>query len=415
MASPETRNTNFVGLNHLRFSPTARFVVDALEHKVHLNPPINPPKVLPGKSEEEILEIWNRRLDITLIYYLGEDEDSENNRSLSGKKVGEIFSGPNGPITRQAVSQILTKTVGDLWHNWRRFNPDIENQYPLETLLKQTAKQGFLTTPRGTMRKIIEDVDIGMDYAGLREKYSRDSLSKLRRILEPFGIQVPYEKSRQQTVLFIEKLKEAGPDTDRETLKVLLGQIDSEFVNDHRDIFGQNCIALSKLLRDLGFHFDQTAGELTVFTNKLDRLDIPFGHFINEIKNGRQKGEQKYYFLFKVQRKQIEEALLPDPTLAGFLQSKVSQICGVEAGKLPNTTQFGKRDYQTVGSLGKRLGMRIGGRGFDMASFLEGCPCPVYQYETAGGAGGGRHRCAFYYKATDESLLEDFLKKKTKI
>ncbi len=386
MASPETRNTNFVGLDPLRFSPAARFVKEAVEDGAHF-----------GNAEKD--PAWERKVDITLTYYFGKYEGVGNNRSLSAGEVGRIFPGQNGSLTRARVWQILNETVPNLYQGC---SPDIQGRYSPEALKKQLAKPTFLTLPKGTTRNIIADVDAGVPYTSLKERYNYDSLSVARRILEPFGIFVPYGESRQQTLLFIEQLKKVGPETDKETIKALLGQAKNGFMMNHKDIFDQYFISLSKLLYNLGFHFTHKDGGITVFINKLGQSDIPFGQFIREVKSGPQKGPHRYFFVFRVQKKQIEETLLPDPDLARFLQSKVSQITGVKAEKLPNTHELRHSgDYRSVGNLCRRLGIKVGGRGLKMMEdLLADCPCPVFKYSNDN---------SYFYPVEFESQLADFL------
>lgn len=296
-----------------RFSEPARFVRAAVEAGAHFQ---HPPQLNPkGRTGDQLLD-WDRNVDITLTYYFGKFEGKDNNRSFPYDEVKKIFPGEEGPLTRERIRQIVTTTVEKLYSNCPT---EVQSQYDLDVLTKQIGKPEFLTSPKGTTRSIADDVEAGQKYQYLSGRYPQGTLSNARRTLAPYGIIVPIPDNKENTNSLTEQFKKVESDTDKKILQQLLGQINQSFMVHHRDIYHKYFVGLTNLLRDLGFHFDVKSGDLSLFLERMEHFDIPFGHTVEVVKDGPQKGEHNYYFVFRTQKEDISQSLLSDAGLADFL------------------------------------------------------------------------------------------------
>lgn len=376
-----------------RFSEVARFARKSVESGVHFAPPTKNPAAL---------KAWERNVDITLTYRFGQEEGKDNNRHLSLESVGGIFPGENSvPLTRERIRQIVKKTTFNFWQN----SPDhLQESYPWERLKKQLGKPKFLTREESITRNILEDLDSGKDYQFLSGKYPQNGLEGSRKVLQEYGITVPFYGRSYPT--FIAELETVGPDTDKETLKKLLGMVSPFFTRYYPDVFDLHFTTLSQLLRNIGFYFRNP--EMVIFLDKLGKASIDVGHYEYYIPSGPQQGKLNHYYVFKLQEEEIRRVLLPDPELSYFLQNPVSQIAGVRLSELPNTTQlmYG-HDYKSVSSLCRQLGIRVSGSSkVRIDQLLQDCPVPIFEYDKSR---RGRLERRLYYSSSGREEFKRFL------
>lgn len=385
-----------------RFSKAARFVREAVENGAHIDPPQARTKLFPN---------WVRNIDITSTYLFGGYEGRDNNRLFSLEEVGRIFPLAHGPISREAVRQVVSKTVSNLWEK----SPELHEEYPsLDDLKKKIGKPPFLTIPERTTRDILEDIDGGSGYEDLSKKYSARSRYLTRQILEPFGIEVPLAEGR--TKLFMEEIKNVSPDTDTPTLTRLLGQVNrGTFLNGfYGDFWYTYFISLSGLLKDLGFRLYNKAGYLSLFKEILEQNGVPVGHQQVPRVKGKVEGESQeevsnYYYVFRVQEQNIKDLTLNDPQLQPFLQgskSPIRQVTGEVLASLPSTYELQKRDnYKGILPLARSLGIKAGGRGINVSVLLQGSQGSAFVVLSYESTRDGRNKIMYFYQKSDKEAL----------
>lgn len=354
----------------------------------------NPPANFP-------LERWRRDLEICLVYAFEPD--------LTLQDLADTFR-----LTRERIRQIGNATLSTLWDmnpGVQRLIPSLEEmlayQKPLslESRKKISAAQGGLSlTAASMLRKGASTEEIRALIASRGLSSAAKNISDVRRRLKAWGQgEIPYLKrlpseNRQLVASLMDKNK---PDQE---VAGLLDQVDFSFIQHYGRQKDSPIKSVFKLAREAGYHLRPR--DIHELLEALEKASppVPVGKIVHEVKNGPQKGRPVYYVIASIHAQRATEAWKNDPGLKPYLENPVKMLCGSDYS-IPTTTQLmRKRGFQSVGTLLKELGVKLGNRGVSgMKEFFSDrwCPVPIFVYGTVR---------SFYYPADQKEALAEYIK-----
>lgn len=304
--------SRFVGME-LETLPS-RFLLEALKHGVHLKRP----RMIIGGIEVHgpTQKQWNRSLDIALLDYFGKVEGNEAlSQMLSYDEIGKI--NPERPISRERVRYIIGRTIRQLHPSL----PDyLKYKYPLEKVLGQIDRPQFMTDQTGATRRIAEAVLKVASYQDLIAGFSDNNMSLARKILDQYGLHVPYLEAREATLKLIKDLKALTGSEDQLIIREVFNRINPYFRAHHKELFNTFCLLISNLCDLAGLKKSFGPGNDLVgpILQALDNLGIVYGQIIQEVKSGPQKGFHRILYILDAQKEQAIAGLQADPSLARF-------------------------------------------------------------------------------------------------
>lgn len=370
----------------------ARFLLEAMEYGMHLDPPEDF-KTRPLLSRNEQ---WRMNVEIVILNYFGKDEGDEDlSKMLSHEQIGKID--PERQVSKERVRQIIKETLRLMHSN----SPDyLQHKYPLHGLLEQTDRPAFMVMRKGITRAIAARVIQKATYDSLRtEGFSVQGLSDARRILPEYGLEVPRNPSigkYRQLMVDLQALSQNDPFDKKQHV---LDRIDRYALDHHRAELKPHYCSVSDIARQAGLTVVRQSGEYNLILQVLSERVVNTRSIASEVKSGNQMGIWYSHIILALDKEQALKVLQSDPRLDSLRRQAVVQITGERVDKLPTTTHLPGQDYKIVAGLLRQLGLRSSGTGFSMLQILEGCPVPVFKYE-------GMH---FYPSNMEDPLLE-FLK-----
>lgn len=207
-----SRFVEITGLERPRFeleTPLTRFLVQALEMGVHLVEPD-----VPGLTNAK----WERMVDIVILSTFGKEEEKEVDgeeaaekeqrrretpleRRFSLAELGEVFtdtrksSGRSEPpgntllYTRERARQLIRDGVT---YFYQMSPQSLKQQYPDLLSNLRRNKDSFMVEKAGITRGIAGMVLSGTAVKGVGSKYRSSDIGHRRKILEMYGLIVPY-------------------------------------------------------------------------------------------------------------------------------------------------------------------------------------------------------------------------------